>query len=223
MILLIELEGVILDVKDAYYHAHGIAATEVGWSKLDSSLFWRLYRKDPTGAKLLPGAKPNKIESYQKVFQTILESPEIISRMKVHDEMVDTLASLSAQGQLVAVTLGNDVNSRQQVLNEARVDNLFTQVIPLNNDPRRRPGELKMLAGGDPRTLVVATSGALLRASGSAEYLAIGVSCGPTMAPLLHQAGADLVYAALSQLVDSLGTGAADLIRAGFLPADLGA
>jgi phosphoglycolate phosphatase-like HAD superfamily hydrolase len=100
---------------------------------------------------------------------------------------------------------------------------LFKQFERLDPDPRRRPAELKILAKASPRTIVVSASDALVRSAGSAELITVGISSGNCTGPRLHQAGASVVYKELAELVESLQTGARDLVQAGLLPRSLDA
>ena len=68
---------------------------------------------------------------------------------------------------------------------------------------------------------MAAANDALIRAAGEADLFALGMTCGASGARRLFQAGAALVYRDLDQLVESLQTGAADMIEAGLLPAPL--
>jgi phosphoglycolate phosphatase-like HAD superfamily hydrolase len=97
----------------------------------------------------------------------------------------------------------------------------FTGVNALDLDPRRRPAQLKSLAGSDAVTIVVGSTDVMLRSASAAELFLVGISSGPCIAARLHQAGATVVYLTLGILLDSLCFGATDLIRAGLRPLPL--
>ena len=91
----------------------------------------------------------------------------------------------------------------------------ITQMERLDADPRRRPVELRVLAGNDRKAAVIASSDTLIRSADAAELFTIGLSTGLCTPVRLHRAGARIVYKSLEELVDSLQSGAEDLIKLG--------
>ncbi len=221
MQLIVELEGPIFDVKAAYYGAHRDTAEAVGWSRLDSSTFWRKTRKEGRDANLLPGAKPLKLEEYYRRFQERIEQDDIIGDCEVWDDGAETIGALGRRATVRLFTLGSNLDARTRLLEQCGMGPAFP-LIGLDADPRRRVAEVKALAASDARTLVAAGSDAAIRASSGAGVVCAGLSCGPCMGDRLHRSGADLVYRELSELLASLNSGAHDLIRAGLLPLSLG-
>jgi len=222
MRIIIEFDGVVFDVAAAWYAAHAAAAQAVGWSRLDQPTFWRLVRTKGREADILPAAKPVKLTDYWTKFDALLETDATIASFVPHDGIARTLLTLAGHGGLMLVTLGGNLPARRGLLERAGLARFFPQFQRLDADPRRRPAELRTLAGGDPRTLVAAGSDDIIRSTGGADLLAVGVSCGPCNAARLHQAGAGLVHKNLSELADSLDSGGHDLVRAGLLPRSLG-
>lgn len=218
MLILVEFDGVLADVRAVYYAAHRCAAGEAGWSRLDESTFWRLIRTKGSQAGFLPGARVGLVASYRTRFELEVEATENIDQFEWRSACADALQRLSRHGSCAGVTVGSNLDARRAVLNRGRIGDFVDRLDGLHEDPRRRPGELTMLATGQPRTMVVAAGDALIRAAGQAQLFCVGVSSGYCSARRLHQAGADLVYTQLEELVDSLDHGAPDLIRAGLLP-----
>lgn len=222
MRFIIEVDGAVMDVEAAWYCAHCDVARAVGWSWLDSARFWRLIRKEGRGANVLPASKPHKLAEYQARFAERIESDEIIALFDMLEGAVEDLAELTRFGTLHFITTGRNVAARRKTFAKDRSILPTIEIAALDPDVRRRPGELKALARGDRRTLVVGAGDDVMRAAREAEILAVGVSCGPCIAGRLHQGGADVVYGGLDELVESLLNGAHDLIRAGLLPPRLG-
>lgn len=221
MQLLVELEGPIFDVKAAYYRAHRDSAEAVGWSRLDSSTFWRKTRKEGREANMLPGSKPLKLEEYYGRFQERIEQDEIIGDYEIWEESVETIRTLGRHATVRLFTLGSNLEARKRLLEQSGIVPAFP-LVGLDADPRRRPAELKALAASDARTLVIASGDVSIRVSSSAGVVCAGLSCGSCMADRLHRAGADVVYRELPDVLTSLESGAEDLIRAGLLPLSLG-
>ena len=218
MLILIEFDGVLADLRAVYYAAHCCAARESGWSWLDESTFWRLIRTKGRQADFLPGARVGLVESYHTRFEFEVEATENIAQIEWRLGSADALRELSRHGSCAGVTVGSNLGARRAILESGRIGDSVDRLDCLHEDPRRRPGELTILATGQARTIVVAAGDALIRAAGQAQLFCVGVSSGCCSARRLHQAGADAVYTELEELVDSLNRGAPDLVRAGLLP-----
>ncbi len=222
MNFIIELDGVVFDVAGAHYEVHRRVAADVGWSNLDQPTFWRLTRTKGREAVLLPGARPVKIKDYWARFDELAESDQVVERFTPQPGIGDALAGLTRYGRCSAVTLGTNVDVRRRLLGRADLSSHFACVEGLNADPRLRPGELRSMGAGDDRTVVAASTDALLRAAGQADLTVVGVASGTCAVPRLTRAGTDIVYRSLGQLCDSIASGAHDLVRAGMLPLPLG-
>ena len=218
MRFLIEFDGVVADVIPVCFSAHLQAAAEVGWSRLDETTFRRRTRAKGREANILPGARPAKVKQYYTRFDELVETDEHLSRLRLPDGLGDILRRLTRHGECTMISLGANITLRGDALERAGVATPLSQVVPINVDPRRRPGELTGLAGGDRRTFVVAASDSLVRAGGSASLLTVAVASGMCSVRRLEQAGADLVYREFGDLAESLDTGAQDLLRIGLLP-----
>lgn len=223
MNIILEFDGVIADLQEAWYAAHLAATQAVGWSRLDSGTFWRLLRTKGRQADLLPAATPNKLAEYWAKFDQLVESDEFIEKLSFDEKMSANVMALAGHGDLRLVTLGANLARRQQWLVKHKLVRFFKQFEKLDPDPRRRPAELKLLAKPDLRSIVVCAGDALIRSAGAAELVTVGISTGPCTGTRLHQAGASVVYKDLSELAESLRSGARDLIQAGLLPRSLDA
>lgn len=222
MRFVVQLDGVVLDLAEAFYEAHRRAAGEVGWSTLDQRTFWRMTRKQGNEANFLRGAKPQKLATYAARFVEVVEADEMIALFRSHEGVQEQLADLSARGSVIGVTLGSNLKRRRAILDESKLAGAFTEVHSLDPDPRRRPGQIRVLTDGNARAIVVAASEVMVRSASSAEMFTVGIASGDCSNERLHQAGATIVYRTLAELVDSLQTGGQDLIRAGLLPPPLG-
>ena len=221
MRFIIEFEGPIVDVADVYYRLHRDIATELGWSRLDQSTFWRITRREGRGANVLPGAKPAKVEKYHMRLAECLESDAAVEGYQPQPAIDDALTTLARYGACTTVTIGTNAGARRRVLDRANLSRHFLCAQSLHVDPRRRPGELRALAEGDERTVVAAASETVIRAAGGADLFTVGITSGPCTATRLHRAGAAIVYNDLHKLAASLSAGAEDMIRVGLLPPPL--
>ncbi|UCF34276.1 MAG: HAD family hydrolase [Phycisphaerales bacterium] len=218
MRFIIEFEGVLVEVADAWYEAFSRAVRDVGWSKLEKNTFWRLMRAKGLEGNYLPGARPIKNKTFSRRFMEHIESDDVVSLYQPRPEIVGVLRSLRTHGPCSVITRGISIEKRDEVLERAGLRPYFEQAEAINTDPRKQPGELKALSQGDERTVAAASSDAVIRAAREAELFAAGVSSGACNEVRLQRAGADIVYRKLGELADSLARGATDLIRAGLLP-----
>lgn len=222
MRFIIEFDGVVCDVSAAWFAAHQAAAKDVGWSRLDQVTFWRLTRTKGKEADLLPGAREGKLAEYHARFAVHVESDDLVAKAVPQEGAAGQLRCLASKGPCVLVALGRNVAGRAAVLQKEGLGNFFAEVQRISDDPRRRPAELKVLAGGERRVMVVASTDALIRSAAAAELFTVGMPLGACAAKRLHAAGASIVYDDLGELITSLRSGGADLIKAGLLPAELG-
>ncbi len=220
--MIIEFDAVLVDPGEVYYEVHKQVAAEVGWSHLDQHAYRRAIRKGGRQANVLRGAAPLKVEKYHVRFEELIEADDLIARFDVTEEVKDAQATLSTFGSCYAVTTGANGAARRRVLEQSRLLHLFADVVALDKDPRRRPGQLRILADNDERTIVAGASDTLMRSAEAADLFTVGLTSGMCSAERLHQAGARIVYRDLCELANSLRGGAEDLIRAGLLPVPLG-
>lgn len=218
MRFLIEWDGPVFDVADAWYQAHRSAATGVGWSTLDQGTFWRLVRTTGAEANFLPGAKPTKAAAYAELFANTIESDAILEAVGCQSGMAESLAEIGRFGPIVGITLGANVEARRRGLLRNRLDGAFARLERLDPDPRRRPAELLALAEKDPHAIVLAGTDALLRSADAAGLFGIGLSCGTCTSTRLQRAGPRLVMGDITQFATELRLGGAELVRLGLLP-----
>ncbi len=218
MTFIIEYDGPITDLRPVYYQVYGEVATEVGWSCLDEASYWRLIRTRGREAVVLPGARPVKLKTFWTRFDQRIEEDDVVARYGLQPGIEDALDTIVRHGRCCLVTAGSNITARRRLVEKMGLADQLTRMERLDNDPRRRPGELRTLGGEDRRILVVAGSDAVARSAGQAELLTVGISSGSCSVSRLRRAGADIVYSAISELAESLQGGAKDLIQAGLLP-----
>ena len=222
MIVIIEIDGLVFDVRAAWHRAHREAAASVDWPAMDRPAFWGLTRKNGREAKVLRGATPLKLKKYYESSATYLEADDVINNFEPQEDIDRILGSLAAKATLCLVTLGSNVQARKAVIERVGLARLVSRIEGLSDDPRKRPGELRFLAAGDERSIVVAAGDALVRSAGEAGIVTVGIPRGPCTTDRLHRAGADVVYDDMECLRQAVVQGSEELTRAGLLPPALG-
>ena len=218
MIFIIEFDGPIIDIQPVYCRLHREIAEEVGWSWLDERTFWRLTRTKGRVANVLPEARPSKLKEYHVRFNERLESDFWIERYRPQAGIDEVLGNLVQRGTCCLITLGVNLAARRRVLERAGLTRYFTRSQTLNSDPRRRTIELQTLASTEQRTVVVASTDSVIRAADRGGLFTAGIASGPCTSTRLHQAGVRVVYPDIQGFMDSLSSGASDMIRAGLMP-----
>ncbi|MEK6676488.1 MAG: hypothetical protein AABZ47_12655 [Planctomycetota bacterium] len=221
MKFLIECDGPIFDLAAGYGRIHRESAKAVGWSSLDTVTFWRLTRTKGKDAVLLPGAKPLKVKEYDEEFSKRVELDETVSTLTAQSWAQASMAALMKLGACHVLTLRTNVAARKLALERLGLARGVAGIEAISSDPRQRVGEIKKLAAGDRRSMVLAATDALVRSAREAEVFCVGISSGVCTPARLHQAGADAVYPSLTELAEWLNNDASDLIRAGLPPAAL--
>lgn len=222
MRFIIEFDGPLFEVAAVHFFTHRAVAAEVGWSSLDEATFRRLIRTKGRDADVLSGATAAKVAEYNRCFAKQVESDSTVAKCRPQAAVREAMSALALQGSCCCVTLGSNLSARRGLLDQYGIRGLFEGVEQVDPDPRRRPGQLQVLAAGDKRAIVVAATDSLIRAAGGAELFCVGLACGLCGLTRLYQAGPSVVCKTLGDLVSSLETGATDLIRAGLLPPPLG-
>ncbi len=222
MKIIVELDGVIFDALAAQYRAHQAGTKAVGWSCLDENRFRRAIRKQGLLTDLLPGASAMKAKQYASFIQQALETDQALSALAPVSGIVEHIKRILRHATLIGVSVGANIAARRESLKRCQLSDHFQVVEQLSVEPKRRPVELKMLAGDERRCVVLAASDMLMRSAGSAELIAVGLSTGICSSKRLFQGGADLVYTSLEEFAESLEGGAPDLVRAGLMPLSLG-
>ena len=220
MRLVIEFDGVIADVRAAYVRAHREAAEAVGWPAVEAGAFWRMIRKGGPEAVVLRGARPVKLKEYRRAFAERLHSADVVRDLRPHDGALEAVDRLAKLARIYLVTLSANSDTHRQLAADWGLTKIG-RLEGLDSDPRRRPGELKVLARDEPRAVVVAGDAPLIRSATEAGLIAVGMLGGAAIEARLHQAGASIVFPNLTEVGDDLASGSKKLVAAGLLPPGL--
>jgi hypothetical protein len=148
----------------------------------------------------------------------LLESDECLRCCEAEEGTGAALKRLGRHGECVLVSIGQNRAARQGRLDAEGLSDYFVEMQGLSADPLHRPAQLGALAGASRRTLVAASTTALVQAAGQARLLVVGLSAGAANPRRLRQAGAQEVFANLGEVADELDAGALRLQAGGLLP-----
>jgi len=220
MRLILECDGVVLDVQPAYWAAYSAVCREKGMPRLDPAAFWRGIRRRAPDGQLVPGARPAALRAFRGQFDERLESDEMLGRLAPLAEVKPALARLAESGECFLVSTGPNRAARQQAMDRHDLSIHFMRMKALSDNRGYRVDQLRVLAENDPRTVVAAAGDGLILTAEEAGLFAVGVASGPCTAARLTRAGARCTFASLSELADSIAAGGDELVAAGWTPAD---
>ncbi len=208
MKLLVDVDGPLLDVQPAYWHAYQQAVSELGLARIDPSTFWRLVRSAASESVLLRNSKPRHWKVFQERLAALLDADECVVRMVPQPGAV-RLTSARPRLTLQLLTLHANGPARQQVL--CQIGSFGAPIVSLAGPAEDRVRRLLGLAAGQERSLVVAGHDRLVRTACDAGMPCVGVANGPRTAKCLTQAGASRTFADLESLLERLRGGADSL------------
>ncbi len=204
MKVLVDVDGPLLDVQPAYWHAYQQAVARLGLARIHPATFWRLVRSAAAESVLLRESKPRHWRAFQEAFAALLDTEECVGRMVPWPEAA-RLMSVRPRLALQLLTLHSNADARQQVLQ--RIGSFGDPIVSLPSDPEERVRRLLELADREERSLVLAGHDRLVRAACDAGLPCVGITNGPRTAKCLTQAGASQCFGDLESLLTRLQDG----------------
>ncbi|NOT00994.1 MAG: HAD family hydrolase [Phycisphaerales bacterium] len=216
--IVIEADGVILNVEPVYWSAYGAAAGEIGRPRTDPAVFWRAIRSAAKTGTYLAGARTAQVRPFEQRLSELVESDDAWTAATVADQTNDALRKMRVSAKLVLVSVGRNRQARQKRLDAAGLSDHFFEMYGLPAERSRRVERLTALSGEWGRVLVVASTDELVRSSDAAGLFTVGVSSGACTTRRLEQAGARAVFNDIASLADELASGGHMLMAHGWLP-----
>lgn len=216
--IVMEADGVILDVEPVYWSAYGVAAGEIGRPKTTPALFWRAVRAGSQTGMYLTGARASQIRPFELRLSELVESDEAWSAAIVAKGAGDALRKLRTMVKLVLVSIGRNRQARQKCLDAAGLSDHFLEMYGLPSERSRRVERLTTLSAEWGRVLVAASTDELVRSSDAGGLFTVGVSSGACGSRRLEQAGARAVFNDISSLAEEIASGGRMLMDRGWLP-----
>jgi phosphoglycolate phosphatase-like HAD superfamily hydrolase len=218
LLIVLELEGAVIDVEPAHWSAYSEAAGALGLPRTDRAEFWRIVRTGKPLAAALKGAKPKQLIEFEARYQELVESDEAIAQCVPQPEMEIILPKLNRLAGVALVTVGKNRAAKQKFLDDHRLSTHFIRMTGLSARLDARIDQLKELKLENPRCVVAAATDVVCRCASRAGMLVVGMNAAGATAQRLTQAGAQMSFADLSALTNEVECGASNLIRLGLLP-----
>jgi phosphoglycolate phosphatase-like HAD superfamily hydrolase len=213
MIVLIEVDGVVLDVRSAYRHAYEHAVGCLGLARIDEATFWRLVRTGAAEGQILRGSKPRHWKQYRSLFDSALGSAESLARLRPREGVAEILRRLCGKHDVLLIVEADQADARRGTLTDAGLLQRNCQIAAVGGGLDVRSQKITGLCRDGGRALVAGAGQRFLRAAGEAGLFCVGVASGPCTGKRLEQAGAERVYSDLEDLADAILRGADELGR----------
>lgn len=215
---IVELDGIVWDVKARYWHAYSEAVQEIGFARTDKTTFWRLIRIGASDGELVRDAKPRHLEAFREHFNRVLEGDDAIGRMTLHDEPADTLRLLREVDAGALATTGVNLDGRGKLLHAGGLSDKFPQPIVVSRPCAVGAATLSetanTLASGGPVVVLGATE-PVIRAADEAGLIPIGIASGPCIGKRLAGCGARATFPHIEAYQLARQEGDADLEKVG--------
>jgi phosphoglycolate phosphatase-like HAD superfamily hydrolase len=223
MQLLIELDGPILDVAARHHEAHRRAQRALGLPSRDAREFSRLFRKGADLAEIVRPTRSAQLDEYVRLFDQLLSSNQLAELDAPQPNVHDHLAGLARLASCRLIALHRDRQIAQGLLDRYTLWPHFRSLHLLSPDRSVRISQLAELTEREALTVAAVASESLVQSARQAEALVFGLSNGPCTPRRLRQAGADIVFSDLGEVLEAVQQPTDALLRTGFRPPPPGA
>jgi phosphoglycolate phosphatase-like HAD superfamily hydrolase len=216
--VLVEYDGILCDLRKAWYQAYTDAVRAIGLARCDEETFWRLVRSGSDDGQLVRGARPKQLENFRIAFNASLESDATLHLLQLEADVAPIFASMGATYTLVFVTCGANVAARTPVITALNLPADALHGLPAGPTSVRADA-VSTLARADAPGLpavVLCSTDTLARAADEAGLTPIGIASGPVAARRLEGSGTRVVYPRLESFEEARRGGDAHLARLGF-------
>lgn len=199
-LLVLDLDGPILDVSARYYAAHldALAAVDDPGLPLDAQELWRLKRRRGEIRELL--ADGDKDAEYLDFFRAAVERDELLVLDRLQPGALDAVVALAEIFEVRVLSLRTNQAGARACVERLGVSGL----VPVEFIPHGSEGKatrVAQIAGSFADVIVVGDTEADAAAAQRIAAPFIGVRCGIREDRLLYAAGAAAVVADLQALV----------------------
>ncbi|GAC1575472.1 MAG: hypothetical protein NVS3B20_07160 [Polyangiales bacterium] len=212
-LVIVDLDGPILDVSRRYFEAHqrALTALSIMGSHADAAAFWQAKRDRTPIEQLLPSVEaqtPSTIERYGVLFKQCIESDDLLTLDAVQPFALDALARLATNFDVVILSLRSNREGATRCVDSLGISALASVDFVAHSASGKVP-RARALSAGRVVVSVVGDTEADAAAAKAIGALFVGMSCGIRSKKDLEREGASVV-------VDSLGDAVAWIERATF-------
>ncbi len=181
MQIIVESDGVLINLRPAYWEAYQTAIHEIGYACADEGTFWRVIRRgDPLGL-VVQGGKPRHIEMFEAKFKEALASPAAGKKLGLQDEVKAYCERLRKLGNCHFVTLSAQADAHAKLLQGVLSSDTPT-VHTL--EEKNAKSQLQTIVGNNRPVVMLAAHERLIRTAEELGFVSVGIASGACIAKL---------------------------------------
>lgn len=220
MQIIVEIDGVLLNVRPATWEAYSRAVAAVGLARKDEPTAWRLVRTAAADGQFISDARTHQVEKFRQVFDAALDEDDVLAALQPHDDVHETMRTLYDLGPFAGVTCGANLAARLNVLRANSLADAFPKLTQVPAPADAGGSALRAVAASrtdESVVVVLAASVGLIKAADEAGFVPIGIASGAAIAKRLAAAGARATYPGVAEFAAALRNGDESLRRAGLV------
>lgn len=212
MQIIVETDGVLINLRAAYWEAYQTAIHEIGYACTDEGTFWRVIRRGDPLSLVVQGGKPRHVELFEAKFKEALATPEVGDKLELHEDAQVYVERLRKLGTCHLVTLSAQATAHARLLR-----GVFSSDAPTVHtlEHRRAKNQLPSIVGSNRPVVVLSAHERLIRTAEELGFVSVGIASGSCIGKRMPGFGAVANYRNVSAFCDARAEGDAPLVRAG--------
>ncbi len=213
MQIIVEIDGILTNLRPAYWQAYQDAMRQVGLACADEGSFWRVIRRGDPISMVVQGGKPRHIASFETAFSTALGAPPFAEKLELHEDARDYATQLKKLGTCHYVTQNTHAETLWKILTPVTGSGCEATVTTLTDG--RINAQFQSLVGSARPVIVLSAGERLLQVADSIGYVPIGIASGACIAKRMPRFGAIATYRDVTAFCEARAEGDPVLVRAG--------
>jgi hypothetical protein len=213
MQIIIEIDGVLTNLRPAYWHAYQAAMKQVGLACADEGSFWRVIRRGDPISMVLQGGKPHHVTAFETAFGAAFNDADFAKKLELHEDARDDFQKLKQLGTCRYVTLSAHAEALANMLTRVAHSGCVTTVSALTEGQTN--AQLQAIIGSARPVILLSAGERLLQVADALGYVPIGIASGACIAKRMPRFGAIATYRDVSAFCEARAEGDPVLVRAG--------
>lgn len=213
MQIIIEIDGILINLRQAYWQAYQAAMKQIGLACADEGSFWRVIRRGDPISTVLQGGKLHHISAFESAFSTALVDPSYAKKLELHEDASQHFQNLKQLGTCHYVTQSAHADALSGMLTQVAGSGCDAAVTPLSDAEVN--AQFQSLVGSARPVIVLSAGERLLQVADALGYIPIGIASGACIAKRMPRFGAIATYRNASAFCEARTEGDPVLVRAG--------
>lgn len=198
MVIALDLDGTLLDIKLKYHAVYNHIVTEHGATPLDVDTYWTMKRNKVPNEKILSEGRCFLDRNiYQQRFSELIETPPYLNRDRLTPGADEFLKMISDFAEPVLVTLRKNIGALSEQLKNLHLSGYFKKIVhdttkDIETAWQRKEHLFKKNFDGK-NGIVIGDSEADIRAGRSIGFETVALTCGIRTEKILIQYHPDYI------------------------------